>query len=238
MAAARIVASPRPAPGRGRRAIDAAASIARMLGVICGAGFALAACSTLERSRDVGNPAVPGKTLALQVCSNCHGVDGNSTSPNFPRLAAQPEPYLVLQLKSFRGHDRRDPAGFEYMWGLSRKLTDAQIAGIASYFHDQAATSNPAGGGPEAAAGKAIFQAGLPEQHVPACASCHGTHGEGHDQFPRLAGQHADYVRKQLLVFQRTEERPEGAVMKVVAHELRPSQIVAVADYVQGIGTR
>ncbi|MGE5170004.1 MAG: c-type cytochrome [Rudaea sp.] len=202
------------------------------------AGLALGGCSTLERSRDVGNPAVPGKTLALQVCSNCHGVDGNSTSPNFPRLAAQQEPYLVLQLESFRAHDRRDPAGFEYMWGLSRKLTDAQIAGIASYFHDQAPAPNPAGSGPEASTGKAIFQTGLPEQHVPACASCHGENGEGHDQFPRLAGQHADYVKKQLLVFQRTDERPEGAVMKVVAHELRPPQIAAVADYVQGIATR
>ena len=238
MNAPSAVASPRSLPEGRRRAVHAAAAVVRALVVTSAAGFALVACSTLERSRDVGNPAVQGKTLALQVCSNCHGVDGNSTSPNFPRLAAQPEPYLVVQLQSFRGHDRRDPAGFEYMWGLSRKLTDAQIAGIASYFHDQTPRPNPAGSGVEAAAGRAIFQDGLPEQHVPACASCHGANGEGHDQFPRLAGQHADYVKKQLLVFQRTEERPEGAVMKVVAHELRPAQIAAVADYVQGIAAR
>jgi cytochrome c553 len=197
--------------------------------------IALAGCANIERSRDVGNPDVAGKTLALQVCSNCHGVDGNSISPNFPRLAAQPEPYLVTQLKSFRGHDRRDPAGFEYMWGLSRKLTDAQIEGIAAYFHAAAPRPNPARSGPNAQLGKAIFEHGLPDQHVPACATCHGENGQGRDQFPRLAGQHADYVRKQLLVFQRTEERPEGAVMKVVAHELAPAQIAAVADYVQGI---
>lgn len=202
------------------------------------AALALAGCANVERSRDTGNPSVAGKTLALQVCSNCHGVDGNSNSPNFPRLAAQPEPYLVTQLKSFRGHDRRDPAGFEYMWGLSRKLTDAQIDGIAAYFHDATARPNVAGSGVAAANGKAIFEHGLPDQHVPACASCHGENGEGHDQFPRLAGQHADYVRKQLVVFQRTDERPEGAVMKVVAHELAPMQITAVAEYVQGIVTR
>jgi cytochrome c553 len=202
------------------------------------AAFALGGCAGVDRSRDVGNAAVAGKTLAMQVCSNCHGVDGNATSPNFPRLAAQPEQYLAVQLKSFRAHDRRDPAGFEYMWGLSRNLTDAQVDGIAAYFHAAAAKPNPAGSGPSAAVGKAIFDNGLPDQHVPACATCHGAEAEGHDQFPRLAGQHADYVRKQLLVFQRTEERPEGAVMKVVAHELQPPQIAAVADYVQGIAEK
>lgn len=199
------------------------------------AAIAVAGCANIERSRDLGNPNVAGATLAEQVCSNCHYRDGNALSPNFPRLAEQPLPYLVLQLKSFRAHDRSDPAGFEYMWGLTRKLTDAQIDGIAAYFHDAKARPNPAGSGPAAALGKAIFEHGLPDQHVPACASCHGENGEGHDAFPRLAGQHADYVRKQLLVFQRTEGRPEGAVMKIIAHDLEPAQVAAVADYVQGI---
>ena len=194
-----------------------------------------AGCSTVERSRDIGNPAVAGATLAAQVCSNCHGIDGNATSPNFPRLAGQPEEYLVLQLKSFRSHGRRDPAGFEYMWGLSRTLTDAQIDGMAAYFHAQVPKPNAAGAGALAATGKTIFTEGLPDQHVPACTTCHGAEAEGRDRFPRLAGQHADYVVKQLGVFQRGDERPEGAVMKVVAHELRPEQITAIAAYVQGI---
>lgn len=196
-----------------------------------------AGCSTIERSRDIGNPAVSGATLAAQVCSNCHGLDGNATSPNFPRLAGQPEQYLALQLKSFRGHDRRDPAGFEYMWGLSRVLTDAQIDRLAAYYSAQTPKANPASLGTASDAGKAIFAEGLPDQHVPACATCHGANGEGHDQFPRLAGQHADYVVKQLVVFQRSDERPEGAIMKVVAHELRPDQIASIAAYVQGIGS-
>src|SRR5690242_17436766 len=86
-----------------------------------------AACSNLERSRDLANPAVPGKVIAEQVCSACHGVDGNSTSPAFPRLAGQPATYIVNQLTNFRSHQRTDPAGSEYMWGLSRHLTDEQI---------------------------------------------------------------------------------------------------------------
>jgi cytochrome c553 len=200
--------------------------------------MALAACTTIDRSRDVGNPAVSGRTLAEQVCSNCHGIDGNSTSPNFPRLAGQPEEYLVLQLKSFRSHDRRDPPGPEFMWGLSRKLTDAQIDGLAAYFHAQAPKPNPAGSGRNAEAGKLIFTNGLPDEHVPACATCHGANGEGRDQYPRLAGQHANYLRRELVVFQSTEGRPEGPVMKTVAHELQPAEIAAVADYVQGIVAR
>lgn len=212
--------------------IDAAPVMAAVVAVTA---ITLAGCATLERSRDVGNPAVSGKTLAAQVCSNCHGVDGNSTSPDFPRLAGQSEEYLVLQLKSFRGHDRRDPPGPEFMWGLSRKLTDAQIDGLAAYFHAQTPKPNPAGPGATADAGKLIFENGLPEEHVPACATCHGANAEGHDQFPRLAGQHANYLRRQLAVFQSTEGRPEGAIMKAVSHELRPAEIVAVAAYLQGV---
>ena len=80
-------------------------------------------CTNLERSRSLSDPATPAKTIALQVCSNCHGVAGNAKSPNFPNLAAQRPDYVVEQLTAFRGHGRLDPAGFEYMWGLSRSLT-------------------------------------------------------------------------------------------------------------------
>src|SRR5512144_2957278 len=97
-------------------------------------------CTTLERSRSLADPKTPAKAIAQQVCSNCHGIDGNSVSPNFPRLAAQQKDYFIAQLKEFRSHDRLDPAGFEYMWGLSRSLTDAQIEGLADYFAAQKPT--------------------------------------------------------------------------------------------------
>jgi Cytochrome c553 len=70
---------------------------------------ASAGCSTLERSRNLNNPAVAGRTMAEQVCSNCHGLDGNSESPNFPRLAGQPSAYLVSQLTQFRPTTARIP---------------------------------------------------------------------------------------------------------------------------------
>lgn len=204
------------------------------------AGVALAAgCTNLERSRDLDNPAVPAVTIAQQVCSNCHGITGNSMSPNFPNLAAQMPEYITAQLDGFRRHARQDPAGFEYMWGLSRGLTDGQIAGLAAYYASQKLQPLPLESDrSRLPAGEAIFNGGIPEKSVPACVACHGQQGQGSAQFPRLAGQHADYVVKQLIVFQRTDERPEGSVMKVVAHELSPVDIENVAAYVQSMSPR
>ena len=123
------------------------------------------------------------------------------------------------------------------MWGLSRSLTDEQINGLAAYFSSQTPAHRPAEADPSlAAAGKAIFTAGLPAKNVPACASCHGDAGQGNDAFPRLASQHVDYIVKQLIVFQRTDERPKGAVMKTIVHDLSADDIRNVAAYLQTLG--
>lgn len=194
----------------------------------------IAACANVERSRSLNDPSVPAKSMAQQVCAACHGVDGNSISPNFPNLAGQTELYMVSQLKDFRKHSRADPAGFEYMWGLSRHLTDEQINGLASYFSGQILRPVQAGG-LQASAGKKIFEGGVPEKNIPACLACHGERGQGKDQTPRLAGQHADYLVKQLSVFQRTDERPDGAVMKIIAHDLTEANKLDVAVYLQAM---
>jgi cytochrome c553 len=193
------------------------------------------ACSSPERSRSLEDASVSPITTARQVCSNCHGVRGVSVSPNFPNLAAQTPAYLEAQLKSFRSHGRFDPPGFEYMWGISSKLTDGQIAGLAAYFSSQPParmrTHRPA----LENQGKIVFENGVPARGIPACASCHGARGEGAGPFPRLAGQHADYVVKQLLVFQRTNERPAGAMMAPIAHSLTAENVESVAAYVESI---
>jgi cytochrome c553 len=195
-----------------------------------------AGCANSTRSRDLANPNVTATTLAQQVCSNCHGLTGNSISPIFPNLAGQLEGYVIAQLNGFKSHGREDPAGFEYMWGLSRSLTDQQIKGLAAYFAAQKPARQPIeGAASRIEAGKAIFANGVSAKNVPACSSCHGAEGLGNAGFPRIAGQHADYVVKQLLVFQRTDERPEGGIMKVVAHELSRQDIENVAAYVQAM---
>jgi cytochrome c553 len=206
------------------------------LAVIIAAVCLSTACTNIERSRDLANPNVTATTLAQQVCSNCHGLSGNAISPNFPNLAGQMEAYTVAQLEGFKSHGRQDPAGFEYMWGLSRSLTDDQIRGLAGYFAAQTPAKQPLEGDPaRMAPGKTIFEQGVSAKNVPACASCHGPEGSGSGSFPRIAGQHADYLVKQLVVFQRTDERPEGSIMKTVAHELTHDDIVNVAAYVQSL---
>lgn len=210
----------------------------KILVLALAASGALAGCSDLTRSRDLANPKVSAVTLAQQVCSNCHGIDGNSVSPNFPNLAAQTTAYFEAQLKEFKSHSRQDPAGFRYMWGLSSSLTDTQISGLAAYYAAQKPRSfAPQGVDANRDAGRLVFNEGLIGKAVPACKTCHGEAGQGMATFPRLAGQHADYVMKQLIVFQRTDERPDGSIMKTIAHDLSADDIRNVAAYVQSLGS-
>lgn len=189
-------------------------------------------CSNLERSRALDNPSVSPAVTAVQVCSNCHGVDGNSVSPNFPRLAGQQPAYIIEQMQNFRSQHRSDPAGFEYMWGLSHKLTDDQIKGLADYYAKQVAQPNAPADAQQMAAGKEIFEKGLPAKEAPPCMACHGSKGEGLANFPRLANQHRDYLVKQLQVFQRTDERP-NTPMTQIAHLLSYDEMESVASYLQ-----
>ena len=196
----------------------------------------VAACSQIDRSRAVGNSEVSATTMAQQVCASCHGVTGNSVSPAFPKLAGQQRDYLVSQLAEFKSHNRSNPAGVQYMWGFS-DLSPEQVQGLADYFSSQAPTFGPAGNAALEAEGRRIFTDGIPDKGVTMCSACHGARGEGNAQFPRLAGQHADYVAKQLLIFQRTDQRPLGAAMKQVTHELSDRQIQALAVFLQSFSS-
>lgn len=196
---------------------------------------ASAGCTNLERSRSLANPLVPPAVTAMQVCSTCHGLDGNSVSPNFPRLAGQQAGYLVAQLQNFRSHQRSDPAGFFYMYGMSQKLTDDQIKGLADYYSKQVpAPIHTAVDEPKMTAGKEIFEKGIPGKEVPPCTACHGPNGEGMATFPRLANQHEDYLVKQLDVFQDNRGRP-NTPMTQVAHGMSLDQVKAVARYLQAL---
>ena len=198
------------------------------------AATVLAGCANPPRSRDLGNPAIAGPVLAQQACSLCHGVRGVSVSPNFPNLAAQQPAYLVAQLTEFRSHSRQDPEGFEYMWGIARSLTDDQIASIAAYYAAQPPAHQRAeGAAARIVEGRKLFTEGATDRGIPACGSCHGDQGQGLAAFPRIAGQHSDYIAKQLLVFKRTDQRPDGPAMQAVAHQLTPDDIANAAAFLQ-----
>ena len=189
-------------------------------------------CANIQRSRDLTNRHVAPEVTAAQVCSNCHGVDGVSVSPNFPRLAGQTQAYLISELNNFRSHHRSDPAGYEYMWGLARDLTDEQIAGLAAYFSAQTPRRNAAVNPSLLPLGKKVFEEGVPERGTPPCFACHGAEAQGIENFPRLAFQHRDYLMKQLTVFKRTDQRP-GTPMTQVAHTLTQQEIESVSAYLQ-----
>ncbi len=203
-----------------------------LLPLLAGLAVIGSGCSNLERSRDLANPSVPPAVTAVQVCSICHGIDGNSVSPNFPRLAGQQAAYLVAQLQHFRSHERSDPPGFVYMWGISHHLTDDQIKGLAEYFAKQVPKPNAPVDAQQMAAGKEIYDKGVPEQNVIACGACHGPKAQGIEVFPRLAYQHADYIVKQLDIFQNTQGRP-GTPMEAITHPLTGENKEAVAAYLQ-----
>ncbi|OWY37246.1 cytochrome c4 [Xenophilus sp. AP218F] len=172
------------------------------------------------------------EALARQWCANCHGADGNSVSPLFPRIAGQQAGYLRQQLTMFRDQTRSDAAAHDYMWGVAGGLSDAEIAGVAAFFAGQAPMPNPAMSDPaRIAAGQAIYQNGKGDA-VPACQACHGLKAEGTEQAPRLAGQHAAYLLKQLHVF-NTSQRPSAVAMQAIIKSLDEEELRALAAYLQ-----
>jgi cytochrome c553 len=122
--------------------------------------------------------------------------------PLSPNLAAQTAPYIELQLRAFKDQTRADPDAQAYMWGMASQLTDASISGLAAYFSQQSAAEGRSGNATLIAQGKRIFMGGVSARQIPACASCHGAQAQDKEPFPRLAGQHAPYLLKQLLVIQ------------------------------------
>ena len=182
-----------------------------------------------------GAPTTPEQApdLAVGVCGTCHGVDGNSVNPMFPRLAGQKAWYIEQQLKEFRAHTRGDPYAVGYMWGMAGQLSNATIVALAKYFSSQ--TTGPGKPHPAAviAEGSQIYHHGIPSQGLPACAACHGPDALGSAQFPRLAGQHAEYILKQLASFQSNMR--DVAIMHGVASTLHDGQMTAVADYLESL---
>jgi cytochrome c553 len=190
----------------------------------------LAACGTEKPGDPNQAPATPAQVEGtVHVCSSCHGLDGKSISPTFPRLAGQQAQYLEAQLKAFRDKTRADPHAHTYMWGMAAHLSDPMIAGVAAYY----AALTPATGNPgdpaEMAAGRQIFVEGLPERDVPACQACHGEHAEGMETIPRLAGQHRSYLAAQLVNFASNARANE--VMHANSTPLNAAEIQQLSAY-------
>jgi cytochrome c553 len=203
---------------------------ATVLGVAAAALAVGAACGARAEEPDAASRAYAQK-IAISVCGTCHGPTGNSASPKYPRLAGQSANYLAAQLKAFRGQTRGDPDAIGYMWGMAAQLDDSTIDALAAYYAAQKAEPSASGTSPAASRGREIYEHGVAAQGVPACSSCHGPDAHGLQDFPRLAGQHAQYVLKQLGSFQSNMRNV--AIMHGVAQNLNLDDMDAVAAFLE-----
>ena len=170
--------------------------------------------------------------LAAQVCASCHGPRGDSISPGFPKIAGQRAEYLQNQLKAFRDRTRADPMAQAYMWGMTSQLGDDAIRKLSAFYSEQKLPRGKAADPKLAQAGKAIYEEGIPAAKVQACAACHGKNAEGNAIFPRLAGQHAEYLVKQLVLFKSSlREGGNASVMHAISTGMSFEQMQAVAAY-------
>jgi cytochrome c553 len=186
----------------------------------------VAACGGTGPESGSADSTVAG---TVHVCSSCHGPDGRSISPTFPRLAGQQKDYIVAQLQAFRDKTRADPHAQTYMWGMAARLSDSSIDAIAAYYASQTPVAGEPSASPETAAGKKVYTEGIPSESVPACMSCHGEDGQGNGPIPRLAGQHQAYLARQLEAFASMARANE--VMHESSKDLTPEQISEVTAY-------
>ena len=173
------------------------------------------------------------------TCVACHGIDGNSAVPTFPKLAGLGHKYLLKQMQDIR--DGRRPVAL--MAGQVDNMSDQDLADIAAFYNAQSRTGGMAD--PEKVAlGRKVYLAGIAERQVPACSGCHSPTGNGNGPagYPALGGQHAEYISAQLKMFRKGYEDPSGRtnggeakIMRTTAFRMSDMEIEAVASYIAGL---
>lgn len=179
-----------------------------------------------------GDPKA-AEALVNGLCMACHGVDGNSVAAANPKLAGMTEQYLYKQLAEFKSGVRKNPV----MGGIVKDLSDADLKNLAAYYSLQQPKPATAKDMEQALVGEKIYRGGVLGAGVPACASCHGPQGKGiPTQFPRLAGQHADYTYAQLNAFRVGARANDAAkMMRNIAAKMTDADMKAVSIYIQGL---
>ncbi|HEY7774153.1 MAG TPA: c-type cytochrome [Marinagarivorans sp.] len=200
--------------------------------------------STLAPIASASGDAKKGEAHTA-VCTACHGQDGNSPMATFPKVAGLGEKYLLKQLQDIKSGARP----IVEMTGLLDNLSDQDLADIAAYYNSKTTQLSGAkelqvltNDGVEVdalALGAKMFRGGNQEAGIPACIGCHSPRGLGNGPagYPRLSGQHADYVVKQLKAFRAGERTNDGdtKIMRSIAERMSDAEITAVANFVSGL---
>ena len=172
--------------------------------------------------------------IVTKVCAACHAADGNSASPANPVLAGQHSDYIVKQLSDFKGNqDRKNPV----MLGMAAALSPQDMRNLGAFFEAQKPKTRAAKDPALVKVGQQIYRGGIMSKGVAACASCHGPNGTGIPaQFPRVAGQYAEYSAAQLQGFRAGERANDpNRMMRVIAAKLSDAEIKAVSEYIAGL---
>jgi cytochrome c553 len=177
-----------------------------------------------------------GQEIASTICAACHGADGNSTIAANPKLSGQDSAYLLKQLADFaKPADDKNARVNSVMTGILGAVSAADRMHVAAYYARQPHKPGVARNRDTLEAGQRIFRAGIPAKGVPACNGCHSPTGAGiPSQYPRLAGQHAEYAEAQLKAF-RDGTRRNSAPMTQIAARLSEAEMRAVSDYLAGL---
>ena len=179
------------------------------------------AAADLQRAEEI----VQGK------CFMCHGADGESSSPVFPRLAGQNATYVARQLADYKSGRRKSTT----MQPMVDDLNDQDFAALGAWFASRPTRGHAVEDAELAQVGRFVYQRGNPWTGVAACATCHGPQAAGSEALPRLAGQHAQYVENQLRQFGKRERTNDNAVMHTIASKLTELETKAVAAYLAGL---
>ncbi len=172
-----------------------------------------------------------GQEKSTQVCGACHTSDGTRGVPANPIIAGQHADYLAKQLHEFKSGKRANPV----MTGMASTLTEEDILNVTAFYASKQAKPGFSKSKDTVLLGEKIYRGGIAAKQVPACAGCHSPTGAGIPaQYPRLAGQHADYTEAQLVAF-RAGTRLNAPQMITIAARMSDKEIKAVADYMAGL---
>ena len=175
------------------------------------------------------------RAVYTSACAACHGEDGNSPNPIWPKLASQHPSYLARQIAAFKSGDRKDDAMSPMAMIIA---TDEDLADLTAHFAAQAIQAGEPASIEQTLIGQQLFRGGNLANGVAACSACHGPQGLGNApaNFPRIAGQHAPYVEKALKDYRAgTRASDPNQMMRAIAARMSEQEIAAVADYIAGL---
>jgi cytochrome c553 len=212
--------------------------VARVANIAVAATVVLAAALSWPAFANEAAPAAapakvdPAKGQEISaVCGACHTSDGSRGAPAYPILQGQHPEYLVKQLAEFKSGKRENAI----MKGLVTALNEADMKNVAAFYAGKQAKPGFAKHKDTVQLGEKIYRGGIQERQVPACAGCHSPNGAGIPaQYPRIGGQHADYLTAQMTAF-REGKRANSAQMQAIAARLSDKEVAAVSDYVAGL---